>query len=48
VNRDFLGLFVTRNLITYSIVGAIMVVASFGIFNIISTIVMESGGISQS
>lgn len=41
VNRDFLGLFVTRNIITYSIVGAIMVVASFGIFNIISTIVME-------
>ncbi|HCX68149.1 ABC transporter permease [Parvibaculum sp.] len=41
VNRDFLGLFVTRNIITYSIVSAIMVVASFGIFNIISTIVME-------
>lgn len=41
VNRDFLGLFVIRNIITYSIVGAIMVVASFGIFNIISTIVME-------
>jgi len=41
VNRDFLGLFVIRNTITYSIVGAIMVVASFGIFNIISTIVME-------
>ncbi|MDO8839741.1 MAG: ABC transporter permease [Parvibaculum sp.] len=41
VNRDFLGLFVIRNVITYSIVGAIMAVASFGIFNIISTIVME-------
>ncbi|PKQ09631.1 MAG: ABC transporter permease [Alphaproteobacteria bacterium HGW-Alphaproteobacteria-12] len=41
VNRDFLGLFIIRNVITYSIVGAIMVVASFGIFNIISTIVME-------
>lgn len=41
VNRDFLGLFAIRNTITYSIVGAIMVVASFGIFNIISTIVME-------
>lgn len=41
VNRDILGLFVIRNAITYSIVGAIMVVASFGIFNIISTVVME-------
>lgn len=41
VNRDFLGLFVVRNIITYSIVGAIMAVAAFGIFNIISTVVME-------
>jgi len=41
VNRDLLGLFVIRNAITYSIVGAIMVVASFGIFNIISTVVLE-------
>jgi lipoprotein-releasing system permease protein len=41
VNRDFLGLFVIRNAITYSIVSAIMIVASFGIFNIISTVVME-------
>ncbi|HEX7777199.1 MAG TPA: ABC transporter permease [Parvibaculum sp.] len=41
VNRDILGLFVIRNAITYSIVGAIMVVASFGIFNIISTVVLE-------
>jgi lipoprotein-releasing system permease protein len=41
VNRDILGLFVIRNAITYSIVSAIMVVASFGIFNIISTVVME-------
>ncbi|MEQ8268365.1 MAG: ABC transporter permease [Parvibaculum sp.] len=41
VNRDFLGLFAIRNTITYSIVGAIMIVASFGIFNIISTTVME-------
>jgi lipoprotein-releasing system permease protein len=41
VNRDFLGLFVIRNAITYSIVSAIMIVASFGIFNIISTVVLE-------
>ncbi|MDO8288982.1 MAG: ABC transporter permease [Parvibaculum sp.] len=41
VNRDILGLFVIRNIITYSIVGAIMAVAAFGIFNIISTVVME-------
>ena len=41
VNRDFLGLFIVRNIITYSIVGAIMAVAAFGIFNIISTVVME-------
>jgi len=41
VNEDILGLFVVRNAILYAIVGAIMVVASFGIFNIISTVVME-------
>ncbi|MEQ9518289.1 MAG: ABC transporter permease [Parvibaculum sp.] len=41
VNEDFLSLFVVRNAILYSIVSAIMVVASFGIFNIISTVVME-------
>jgi lipoprotein-releasing system permease protein len=41
VNEDFLSLFVVRNAILYSIVSAIMIVASFGIFNIISTVVME-------
>lgn len=41
VNEDFLSLFVVRNAILYSIVSAIMVVASFGIFNIISTVVLE-------
>jgi lipoprotein-releasing system permease protein len=40
-NRDLLGLFIIRNAITYSIVSAIMIVAAFGIFNIISTVVME-------
>ena len=41
LNEDILGLFVIRNAILYTIVSAIMVVASFGIFNIISTVVME-------
>jgi len=41
VSRDLLGLFVIRNAIVYSIVGAIMIVASFGIFNIVSTMVLE-------
>ena len=41
LNEDILGLFVIRNAILYSIVSAIMVVASFGIFNIISTVVLE-------
>lgn len=41
VNEDFLSLFVVRNAILYSIVSAIMIVASFGIFNIISTVVLE-------
>ena len=40
-NEDFLSLLVVRNVILYSIVSAIMIVASFGIFNIISTVVME-------
>jgi len=40
-NEDFLSLLFMRNVILYTIVGAIMVVASFGIFNIISTVVME-------
>ena len=41
VNEDILGLFVIRNAILYTIVSAIMIVASFGIFNIISTVVLE-------
>lgn len=41
LSEDILGLFVIRNAILYSIVSAIMVVAAFGIFNIISTVVME-------
>lgn len=41
VNQNVLGIFVIQNAIMYSTVGAILVVAAFGIFNIISTVVLE-------
>jgi lipoprotein-releasing system permease protein len=40
-NRNVLGIFVIQNAIMYSTTGAILVVAAFGIFNIISTVVLE-------
>lgn len=40
-NQDFLALLVIRNIIMYSIVTAILIVASFGIYNVISTVVYE-------
>jgi lipoprotein-releasing system permease protein len=40
-NRNIFNVFVIQNGIMYSTVGAIMVVASFGIFNVISTVVFE-------
>lgn len=40
-NRNVLSLFVMQNAIMYSVVGAILLVAAFGIYNIISTIVYE-------
>lgn len=40
-NRNILGLFVVQNAIMYSIVGAILLVAAFGIYNIVSTVVYE-------
>lgn len=40
-SEDFLSLLLVRNLIMYSVVSAILLVASFGIYNTISTIVME-------
>lgn len=40
-NRNVLEIFVIRNIIMYSVVGAILLVASFGIFNIVSTIIYE-------
>lgn len=40
-NRNVLGIFVVQNGIMYSTTGAILVVAAFGIFNIIATVVLE-------
>lgn len=40
-NRNVLGLFVVQNAIMYSVVGAILLVAAFGIYNIVSTVVYE-------
>ncbi len=40
-NEDLLSSFVIRNVIMYTIVGAILLVASFGTYNIISTITHE-------
>jgi lipoprotein-releasing system permease protein len=40
-NEDLLSAFVIRNMIMYTVVGAILLVASFGTYNIISTITHE-------
>lgn len=40
-NANVLGIFVIQNAIMYSTVGAILIVATFGIFNIISTVIYE-------
>lgn len=40
-NRNILALFVIQNAIMYSVVGAILLVAAFGIYTIISTVVHE-------
>ncbi|PMU65860.1 ABC transporter permease, partial [Pseudomonas sp. GP01-A5] len=40
-SEDVLSVLLIRNIIMYSVVSAILVVASFGIYNTISTIVME-------
>ena len=39
--EDILSLIVVRNIIMYSVVSAILIVAAFGIYNTLSTIVME-------
>jgi lipoprotein-releasing system permease protein len=40
-SEDILSTLVVRNIIMYSVVGAILLVASFGIYNVISTVVLE-------
>ncbi len=40
-NEDLLSTFIIRNVIMYTVVGAILLVASFGTYNIISTITHE-------
>lgn len=41
VNEPILEVFIVRNAIMYTVVGAILVVAAFGIFNVVSTVVHE-------
>src|SRR5262249_14831972 len=40
-HEDLLSAFVVRNIVMYTVVGAILLVASFGTYNIISTITHE-------
>jgi lipoprotein-releasing system permease protein len=40
-NEDLISTFIIRNIIMYAVVGAILLVASFGTYNIISTITHE-------
>jgi lipoprotein-releasing system permease protein len=56
-HEDLLSTFVIRNIITYTVVGAILLVASFGTYNIVSTIthekardiaIMKSLGLAES
>jgi lipoprotein-releasing system permease protein len=56
-NEDLISTFIIRNLIMYTVVGAILLVASFGTYNIVSTIthekardiaIMKSLGLSES
>ncbi|MGA7325846.1 MAG: ABC transporter permease [Rhodomicrobium sp.] len=40
-SQDIMSLLKVRRIIMYSVVGAILIVASFGIYNVISTVVLE-------
>ena len=40
-NKDLLDALTIRNVIMYTVVGAILLVACFGIYNVISTVVLE-------
>jgi lipoprotein-releasing system permease protein len=40
-SEDLMSTLTTRDIIMYTVVGAVLVVAAFGIYNVISTVVME-------
>jgi lipoprotein-releasing system permease protein len=40
-NEDLMATLTTRNIIMYTVVSAVLVVAAFGIYNVISTVVLE-------
>ncbi len=40
-SEDILSTLLVRNVIMYTVVGAILLVASFGIYNVISSVIME-------
>ncbi len=40
-NQEILGLFIVQRAIMFSVISAILIVASFGIFNVISTVIHE-------
>ncbi|MBV6633297.1 MAG: ABC transporter permease [Alphaproteobacteria bacterium] len=40
-SEDILSTFVVRNIIMYTVVSAVLIVAAFGIYNVISTVVLE-------
>ena len=40
-SEDMMSTLVTRNIIMYTVVSAVLIVAAFGIYNVISTVVLE-------
>ena len=40
-NEDIMSTLTTRNIIMYTVVSAVLIVAAFGIYNVISTVVLE-------
>ena len=40
-NQDLMSALATRNVIMYTVVSAVLIVAAFGIYNVISTVVLE-------
>ena len=40
-SEDLMSMLAIRNIIMYSVVSAVLIVAAFGIYNVISTVVME-------